>query len=252
MIPKNSYHFSVDDVFDSLIEVSDERILLFDQPFFKFLRNIHQKFDANIGLHLFYQKKINNNLRTLQDVPDLKGQLKNEKWLFFAPHALEYETPPYIQSIDEQTSAFEKIYREIDRFAGKDTYTKYVRLQYYSESFELEKYFKTKGVEALFTTDREVGSHRMPKEIADKLNERGYAEYKGMNFIRTQFRVEFFAEEGITNRELLIRMENALTKFGFVVFYTHEVDMLKEKDRELANLMFQACRKLHLASIDKP
>src|SRR3989344_6053267 len=108
MISKNSYHFSVDDVFDSLIEVSDKKIPLFDQPFFKFLQNIHEEFDANIGLYLFYQKKIKDNHRTLKDVTNLKSLLKKEDWLFFAPHALEYETPPYAQSIDEQIDTFEK------------------------------------------------------------------------------------------------------------------------------------------------
>ncbi|MDO8638406.1 MAG: hypothetical protein Q7R43_02435 [Candidatus Daviesbacteria bacterium] len=252
MIPKNSYHFSIDDVFDSLIEVSDKKIPLFDQLFFKFLKKIHEEFYVNIGLYLFYQKKIKGRLRTLKEVSNLKTQLEKIDWLFFAPHALEYEIPPYAQSIDEQINTFEKIYTEIDRFAGKSFHTKYIRLQYYSESFELVEYFKTKEVEALFTTDREIGSHRMPTEIGFKLIEKGYIKYKGMDFIRTQFRVEFFAKEEISEEEVLIRMKNAFNKYGFIVFYTHEVDIMNEKGRKMSKLMFKATKKLNLVSIKKP
>lgn len=252
MIPKNSYHFSVDDVFDALIEISDKNLSLFNHPFFKFLKKIHQEFDVNVGLHLFYQKKIGRSIRTLGEVISLKNQLKKEDWLFFAPHALEYDTPPYAQSASEQITTFNKIYKQIDRFAGKKNYTKYVRLQYYSESFELKDYFKVKGVETLFTTDREVGSHRMPKKVGSRLVEKGYVKYKGMNFIRTHFRVEFFAKEEIEQKDVLERMKKAFLKYGFIVFYTHEVDIMEEKGQKMAKLMFDATRKLNLVSVNKP
>lgn len=252
MIPKKTYHFSVDDVFDSLAELTDKKINLFEQPFFAFLLKLHQVFGVNVGLHLFYQKKINGTLRTLKDVPDLKNQLKKENWLFFGPHALDYDTPPYAQSISQQVKTFDKIYKQIDRFAGIKKYTRYVRLQYYSESFELKNYFRKKGVEALFTTDRTVGSHRMPKTVNKKLLANGYAKYKGMNFIRTQFRVEFFAKERIKEKTIFNSIKKMLAKYGFIVFYTHEVDMANSADRKMARSMLDAVCKLSLTSVKKP
>lgn len=252
IIPKNTYHFSVDDVFDALIEVSDQKIPLFKHPFFFFLKKINSEFGAKIGLHLFYQKKIKGKIRTLREVESVKKEIEENPWLFFGPHALDYETPPYTQSVNEQIETFEKIYKEIDRFAGKKVYTNYVRLQYYSESFELGSYFKEKNVNALFTTDREVGSHRMPRIIGNQLLEKGYTKYKGMDFVRTHFRVEFFAKEKIGKQEVINRFKKTVQKYGFIIFYTHEVDMKKIAERKMAELMFEATQKLNLFSFDKP
>ena len=35
------YHFSVDDVFESLIEITDKGIEVFEHPFFSFLKELH-------------------------------------------------------------------------------------------------------------------------------------------------------------------------------------------------------------------
>ena len=125
---KNTFHFSVDDVFDALLEVTDSRIPLFDHPFFFFLNAMHREFDAKIGCHLFYQKKLDGKLRTLKEVLSVKDQLAGgNPWLFFAPHALEYETPPYAQSVEDQIQTFDKIYREIERIAGSHLYTQFLQ-----------------------------------------------------------------------------------------------------------------------------
>jgi len=250
---KNTFHFSVDDVFDALLEVTDNQIPLFDHPFFFFLNAMHREFDAKIGCHLFYQKNINGKLRTLKEVSSLKDQLTGDNpWLFFAPHALEYETPPYAQSVEDQIQTFDKIYREIDRIAGSHVYTQFLRLHYYSESYELADYFRTRGAKALFATDRKVGSYRMPDHVAKQLLEDGYANYQGMNFIRTQFRAEFFANKNVTSSQVMKHIANAYQKYGFITFYTHECDMMNEKGRSMARLMFDAVRKLNLKNIEKP
>lgn len=252
IIPKNIYHFSVDDVFDALIEVSDWKISLFEHPFFKFLKEINKEFGVKVGLHLFFQKSINGKMRTLKEIANIRDEIEKNPWLFFGPHALEYETPPYMQSKSQQIETFEKIYKEINRFAGQRSYTKYVRLQYYSESFELADYFKEKGVIALFSTDREVGSHRMPKSIGKKLLEKGAAKYKGMNFIKTQFRVEFFRDEGLNNRQIIEKFKKAFEKYNFLIFYTHEVDMNNENGRRMTIMMLNAAKNLNLPSIHIP
>jgi hypothetical protein len=250
---KNTFHFSVDDVFDALLEVTDDQLRLLDHPFFCFLQQIHDDFDTKIGCHLFYQKKLNGNLRTLKEVSSVKDQLPaNNPWLFFAPHALEYETLPYAQSVEDQIQTFDKIYREIDRIAGSHVYTQFLRLHYYSESYEVADYFRTRGVKALFATHREVGSYRMPHHVARKLLEDGYANYQGMNFIRTQFKVECLPDENVTSSQVMKQIADAYDKYGFITFYTHECDMMNEKGRDMARLMFDAVRKLNLRSIERP
>ncbi len=248
MIPQKTYHFSVDDVFKCLIEVADKKMPLFEHPFFAFLKTLHNRYGAHVSLYLFYEATVDGSERTLEEIPDLKAQLAEEKWLSFGPHALNYETPPYQQSPEEQVNTFEKIYAQIERFVGKAAFSDLVRLQYYSESFELAKYFKEKGVKALFSTDRQVGTHRMPKSVALELLEKGAAGYNGMDFIRTMFRVEFFAEENLSKERVLERFNQAVKKYGFLIFYSHEVDMTQEKGRVMAKLMFEAADFLGLKS----
>jgi len=250
---RNTFHFSVDDVFDALLEVTDNQIPLFDHPFFRFLNAIHREFQTKIGCHLFYQKNINGSLRTLKEVSSLKDQLGSDNpWLFFAPHALEYETLPYAQSVEEQILTVDKIYREIDRIAGGHAYTQFLRLHYYSESYEMADYFRGRGVTALFTTHRDVGSHRMPDRVARRLLEDGYANYQGMDFIRTQFKVEYSPNENWTFGEVMKQIENAYDKYGFITFYTHECDLMSDKGRDMTRLMFDAVRKLNLKNIERP
>ena len=43
---KPFYHFSIDDVIDSLIQVSDSSSDLFSNYFFQFLEMIHNKYDC--------------------------------------------------------------------------------------------------------------------------------------------------------------------------------------------------------------
>ena len=250
---RNTFHFSVDDVFDALLEVTDNQIPLCDHPFFFFLNGIHREFGTKIGCHLFYQKNNNGNLRTLKEVSSLKDQLGDANpWLFFAPHALEYETPPYAQSAEDQIQTFEKIYREIDRIAGSHVYTQFLRLHYYSESYELGDYFRTRGVRALFATHRNIGSHRMPDHVARQLLADGFANYQGMNFIRTQFKVEGWPAENATSTEVMEQIATPYKKHGFITFYSHECDIMNETGRNRARLMFDAVRKLNLKNIDRP
>jgi hypothetical protein len=252
-IERPFYHFSVDDVFDSLIEISDNKLTLFEQPFFRFLKKLNTEFDARISLYLFYQKYVNGCLRTLTEVPRLEQYLRDTApCLFFGPHALDYDTPPYAQNPQDQIKTFENTYCEIDKLAGKGAYAKFVRLHHYSESYEIAEYFRVKGVKALFSTDKEIASHRMPPHIADRLKAIGYANFQTMDFIRTHFRVELFVSENLTRKEILARLKKALDTYGFIIFYTHECNLIEEKYQGMATLIFQCLREMRVPSILSP
>ena len=54
------FHFSVDDVIKSLIEITDQKIKIKDHWFFSILYKIHKKYNLKISLYLFYAEKINS------------------------------------------------------------------------------------------------------------------------------------------------------------------------------------------------
>jgi len=230
------YHFSVDDVFDSFIEVSDSQLPLFEHPLFQFLKNIHEECDANISLYLFYQKEIHGRMRTLAEVSDAnKHILRINPWLQLGPHALDYNTPPYAQSPAEQTKVFDATYAEIERFAGSEGRSKWVRLHYFSESYELAEYFRTKGVTALLSTDKEAISYRMPASARKRLRDEGAVNHEGMTFVRTQFRVETLVRERMpAPDEVWTILESLLTRLGYTVMMTHEYELVRPEVRATA------------------
>lgn len=244
------YHFSIDDVFDSLIEVTIKNIPLFDHPFFALMKEMHDKYNAQVDLELFWEREIDGVLFTLKDVRDISKEIKESgNWLKFGPHAKSYMVAPFEQTPSEQIDVFNDIYREIDRFAGTTSYAKWVRLHYYSESFELASYFKNKGVSALFTTDREAGSHRMPEDVAEALLNEGFATYEDMNFIRTQYRVEVFTNGRKRNDEIRSLFLDSLNRYGFIIFYSHEYEFARSEVREMTRKIFEILANLNISSI---
>ena len=225
-------HFSIDDVFESLIEITDKKISLKKHFFYKELYKLWKKYGIRTGLHLFYEKKINGKLRTLKEVRSLKNELK-ENWLFFNIHALNNNVPPYKQSPNDQKKTFNKIFKEIERFAGKKYLTKYVRLHHYSESFELNNYFKKKKIIALFSTDRSVGSHRMPKKNSQELINLGETKYKSLEFIKTDFRLEWI--ENYNKKTITKKFKNCFDKKNRLIIYSHEYDFKRKKLRVALN-----------------
>ena len=221
-VTKPFYHFSVDDVFDVLIEVTDRKLELFTHPFFRFLKEMHDEFGMQTSLYLFFQKEIDGSVRTLREVTDVhRTALQASQWLRFGPHTLDYAHSPYAQMPTEQVKIFDTIYKEINRFAGSDVRARWVRLHYFSESYELADYFHKKGVEALFTTDKDAISYRIPdEEIKSDLARRGYVDYRGMTIIRSHGRIENLE----SNETSEARFSQLLSSPGFCIFFTHEVD----------------------------
>jgi len=249
------YHFSIDDSLNALIEVTDRKIPLIKHPYFRYLHELHKKYKINFSLYLFYKSQQKGKWRDLTQVRNIRKEIVDEKgdmWLKFGPHALDTDTPPYVQSSPDQKKSFELIYTEIDRFAGKKAHARFVRLHYYSESYELVEYFRSKGVEALFSTDRDAGSYRMPPETSERLKNTGHSAYKKMHFIRTQFRVEFFKDQKLKKEDIKLLFQKSLKQYGYVIFYTHEYELVKSDVRKLLDQSLESLEELgvkHIHSI---
>jgi len=246
------YHFSIDDVFDSFIEVSDSQLPLFKHPFFRFLKSIHEKYDATIALYLFYQKEIHGRLRTLAEVSDAnKCALRTNPWLRLGPHALDYVTPPYAQSPAEQRKVFDAIYAEIDRFAGNEIMSKWVRLHYFSESYELAKYFRARGVEALLATDKDAVSYRLSIPAKERLRAKDAVDYEGMTFRRTHLRVETLVHERTPSlHEIWNLIEPFLTRSGCMVVMTHEYELMRPEIQAVTASIFRYFKEHDVSSVE--
>ena len=95
MKKKINLHFSVDDVFKSLIEMlSDKNIKLQKHWFFSQFYNLWKKYKLKTGLYIFYEGEVDGRLRNLKEVRNITKELKGN-WIYFGPHAHNFSSPPH-------------------------------------------------------------------------------------------------------------------------------------------------------------
>jgi hypothetical protein len=222
-----SFHFSVDDVLPALVEVTDKEIPLIEHPFFYELRYIYEKYGVKTGLNLFYSHVIDGERRYLYEVRDLKEELL-EGWLYFAPHALDFDTAPYAQNTSEQRAMVNNIVSEIDRIA-EGFRASSVRFHYYSECFEIAKSLIDLGFNEIFVTDKSMGSHRLPRWQKDLILRDGNIMHKGLKVARTNFRIEDLANEQCSDEKLLQLFSDNLVDYSRVVIYSHEYEHVRDE-----------------------
>lgn len=229
------YHFSVDDVFQALVEASDRNASFFDHDFFRFLRRQHETFGVNVDLYIFYRGVVNGRIRTLEDISSAcRCELQQATWLRFGPHALDYETPPYAQTLPEQRHTFDQIYSNIERFAGPASTSRWLRLHFFSETYELAPYLRQRKVEALFLTDKPAVAYRLPAAERKHLADHHQLQYQDLTLLRSHFRLETLAAQNISSDELSRQLDLTITERGYLALFTHEVDL---RGREVRHLM---------------
>ena len=234
------FHFSVDDVCGALLEASHRGSDPFAHRFFAFLKHLHDSSGTGIDLYCFYQTQIDGCTRSLAEVPDsFREAFHVHDWLRFGPHALDYASAPYADTPERQREMCDLTYREIDRFAGRTSRSKWVRLHYFSESFELADYFHEQGVGALLTTDKPETSHRLPPEETDVLRTRGTVSYRGMTFVTSHFRLENLIPANPSGPSVAEAADRAIASHGFVTCLTHEYELARAAVREGAAIFLK-------------
>ena len=224
------FHFSVDDVLSSLIEVSDNDMRLEEHPFFKDIWKLHKKYGLQTGLYVFDNVMLRGKKRYLSEVVKLQSQLK-QGWLFFGAHALNYETAPYAQHVEDNVKMLESIYANLDRIAGENICRR-IRLHYHSECFELRKTLEKFGVTEMLTTDKPVGLHRFDATLQTKILQEGVVNFEGINLRRSHIRVENMANDEMAKDEFLDIVRRIETMHGTFVLYSHEYEHLRDDVRQ--------------------
>ena len=123
---KKYYFFYIDDVIWALRDLSREKPKsLFDSPFFKMLKNAHDRYGVKTQLHLFYRTDFYYGMDefTLSEVPDTYKKEFEEAadWLKFNFHSLQ-EFPDYPlvnSSYDDVYKLYNMIKNEIIRLLSK-------------------------------------------------------------------------------------------------------------------------------------
>ncbi len=229
------FHFSIDDVFDCLVELSERGSPAEAQPVLAFCRALAEK-GALTDLYCFRRGPgPDGAIWRLDDLsPEACDSLRRLEGVRFGPHAEDYATAPHAQTLDEQTRTFEGLFRALGRFAGEEQRARWLRLHYFSECHEIAPLWQAHGVEALLTTDKPAIAYRLPPPERETLARQGSVMVGGLRFIRSHLRLETFAAEAADPPRFLARVDAALETHGFVTLFTHEIDLADARVRALA------------------
>ena len=237
---ERKFHFSIDDVLPSLIEVADNNLSLKDHPLYRDLWMLFEQYGVKTGLYVFNSTWLGGKKRFLSEIHNLQNELE-DGWLFFGPHAVNYETAPYDQNINENIDGFKAIYTELDRIAGPYL-CQSVRLHYHSECFELVDFFNEWGVKELLTTDKPIGLHRFADHLKAEMLQKGTVPCNGLNLRRSHIRIENLANDSFGHDDFVSLAEQILSMHEKLVVYSHEYE---HKRQDVVNYLHQTMTWIH-------
>jgi hypothetical protein len=235
------YHFSVDDVFASLVAPVESGPAFADQPVIRFLLDLAQSHGTQTDLYVFLRDPPGDVSRSLYDLPDsVCAQIAQLDGLRFGPHARDDASAPHAQTIIEQEATLVELYSAIARFCNPSRQSNWVRLHYFSECYEIAPLLLSHGVSALLLTDRPAVTYRLDDAHKAALIEKDWTEKNGLAFIRSHLRFESCLAEGLSIAEVCARAANIVDRCGFVVLFTHEVDLANPHVRKMAQACIQS------------
>lgn len=235
-----AYHFSVDDVFPSLFAPAETKQAVADQPAIRFLLDLTQSYGTQTDLYVFLRDPPGDQARDLSRVPDFVcTQVSRLEGLRFGPHGRDYISPPHAETFARQEATLRELYAAIGRFCDSSNLSRWVRLHYFSECHEMAPVFLEHGASALLLTDKPAITYRLDEARKADLIEKGWTTKDGLAFIRSHLRFETCVAEGLSIPQVCARAEKIIETTGFVVLFTHEVDLADPRVREMAS----ACLK---------
>lgn len=245
------YHFSIDDVFNCLFEVSRAPELILEHHFFRFLQQLHEDYHARVNLYAFLSGADQYQGKNLGDVSSqLKEYFQQAPWLLFGPHAINRATPPHAQPLAEQLDFCQATYRQLERFAGAAAFSTWVRFHYFSECYELAELLKKQRVAAILTTDKSVACYRLPPPQKAQLQRQGTTYYNGIEFVRSHIRVEDVVAALKSDDSLDDELSRRLGNADCAVIFTHEYELDRPEVRRMTRRIFDWVKRHRLQPID--
>ena len=231
-----TYHFSVDDVLASLLQLSDWRLDIGGQPCLAFLDRLHREYGAMIDLYLFERAVApDGRVRQLREVDDRAvAALGAASGFRFGPHAVDHATAPHAQPLPDLIADMDRLCSTIARLAPPQRRSRWVRLHYFSEAWEAAEVWRRHGIEALMTTDKPAIAYRLEKPHREALARDGRTSRDGLGFVRSHLRLESFRRDARDPARFTSRIDEVLERHGFVTLFTHEIDLDDPAVRRLA------------------
>lgn len=219
---KQFAHFSIDDVFEPLIDITenaDTYSSIFENEFFAFLKDLHDKYDITVTCNLFYKGR---GEKSLDDVTDrFKKEFRaNSDWLKFSWHGrngYERYTDPKLNN--EAVESYIATNDAICRFAGKKSLTTFIRPSFFSGNKELWKMMRATeyGFDGMYGSDdgRAADAGLDEDERAEIATNYIYTSADGIQYVKSIVRFDNKnAEQGREIINAVINRENPVAIHG--------------------------------------
>jgi len=150
------YRFGIDDNIWFLRDIANDcPKSIFDNPYLNLIRDLHIKYDAKFILNLFFETAGLDNYFNLTMMPDCYRDEWEacSSWLRLAFHAKneprKYSSASYNEVFDECA----EVHREILRFAGEKSLSRYTTIHFVAASYDGCKALADCGIKGLVCLD---------------------------------------------------------------------------------------------------
>lgn len=145
-----TYRLGVDDViwcFENIYKHQDEYTSIFDDPFLCIFKDLHDKYNTYVHMHIYYENDDGSFCLTM--FPDkYKSEFKaNSDWLKFTFHSLKDkpDSPYKYASYEQVMREGKQVEREIIRFAGKEVLSNITSQHFADSNLHATRAFRNLG-----------------------------------------------------------------------------------------------------------
>lgn len=195
---EKAFIFTMDDNIRFLQElIASNAQSIFDHPYTRTLKELHEKYGVKIQLNLFYKTP---SFTLSQMTENYKKEWQdNASWLKLSFHSLEESPRPYLDAgYDEVYNDCQKVHNEILRFAGEESLAKTTTLHFTRATNDGLRALKECGVQGLlglYGTDENPRSSYQTSKADDVILRHGGIAvqdgiaYAGIDIILDRFTI---------------------------------------------------------------
>lgn len=185
-------HISIDDVskcFNNLCEDSMKYESIFEEPFFSYLKELHDDFNCTLTCYCF-EKDCDYNISKMPS-KYAREFTENSDWLKFGFHGIKPSShKPNNVKYSEFTTAFSNFQKEVGRFASCHNIATMLRLDYFYATPGEVLFLRNNGVRTLLSADDDRRNYYLPYQKNRQLINENSIHYDGLKYLRTNIRIE--------------------------------------------------------------
>lgn len=213
-MPTKFIHYSIDDTICVFKQLTIEQpYSLFDIPFFRFLKNLHNKYGLVISCYCFYKS---GGFELSDCSRNYKSEFeKNSNWLRFGFHGYTGDVDYDNLSLEDCKIQYDELMENLEQIVGKKSLDMLPRIHFFHASSDFIDWMSRNSkypLVGLLTADDNRTSYNLNPFLCEQLKVRKQ-RISGITYFKTNYRFERL------NPRYLKRL---FCNCGEAIFFTHE------------------------------